>query len=294
MPVGYSPRSFFAVAFSTTGNTTWLLALPRALLLLPTSVALAVLEHFDYLDALDTYELSILMTPFTLLLGLVTAFRLNECVSLSRPLTACWSLRLACLPLCPPLPPLTQTPPDRHPPRRVIRSSFKKWDRAGQLTLELHQAVRTVVSRMCCYLPTDNPAVAESILEIRRLVLLGCVLIKQHVRDDKDFDGLIASGLLLPEEKKHLTETTTVADGPTGDGKKDKYPSKARPVFAFQKASLINHGLMRDKHFVRPRGLSTREHAGRAAHASHASDTPLTSTPQASLKPHTRMARALC
>ena len=56
MPVGYSPRSFFAVAFSTTGNTTWLLALPRALLLLPTSVALAVLEHFDYLDALDRSE----------------------------------------------------------------------------------------------------------------------------------------------------------------------------------------------------------------------------------------------
>ena len=30
------------------------------------------------------------------------------------------------------------------------------------------------------------------------------------------------------------SKVTTVASGPAGDGKKDKYPSKNRPAFAFQ------------------------------------------------------------
>ena len=208
MPVGYSPRSFFAVAFSREGNTTWLLALPRSLLLLPASIALAVLDHYQVLGPLGELQLTVLITPFTLLLGLVTAFRLND--------------------------------------------SFKKWDRAGQLTLELHQKTRTVCSRLCSFLPADDPAVVESVLEIRRLVLLGCVLIKQHVRNERDLDGLVQCGLLMDSEKQRLSQTVTLADGPTGDGKKDKYPSKSRPNFAFQEASTLNHNLMRAKHFSCP------------------------------------------
>ena len=207
MPVGYSPRSFFAVAFSREGNTTWLLALPRSLLLLPASIALAVLDHYQVLGPLGELQLTVLITPFTLLLGLVTAFRLND--------------------------------------------SFKKWDSAGQITLQMHQSTRNIISRMCAYLPDDVPEVAEKVLEIRRLLLLGCVLIKQHVRDEKDLDHLCALGLLTESEKKSLNAVVTIADGPLGDGKKDRYPSKARPTFAFQQASLINHSLMKGKHFVR-------------------------------------------
>ena len=92
---------------------------------------------------------------------------------------------------------------------------------------------------------------AEKVLEIRRLLLLGCVLIKQHVRDEKDLDHLCALGLLTESEKKSLNAVVTIADGPLADGKKDRYPSKARPTFAFQQASLINHSLMKGKHFVR-------------------------------------------
>lgn len=227
MPVGYEPRSFFAVAFSHHGNTTWRLAILRALVLMPVSITLALLKHYGFLRVLEmgqqlagemegddddfssgaSYNFNVLITPFGFLIGLVTAFRLND--------------------------------------------SFKKWDSAGQITLQMHQSTRNIISRMCAYLPDDVPEVAEKVLEIRRLLLLGCVLIKQHVRDEKDLDHLCALGLLTESEKKSLNAVVTIADGPLGDGKKDRYPSKARPTFAFQQASLINHSLMKGKHFVR-------------------------------------------
>ena len=49
------------------------------------------------------------------------------------------------------------------------------------------------------------------------------------------------SGVLKTEEKERLTKVVaTVASGPTGDGKKDRYPSKNRPAFAFQEAHRVN------------------------------------------------------
>jgi len=44
----------------------------------------------------------------------------------------------------------------------------------------------------------------------------------------------------------------TIAEGPSGDGKTDTYPTRGRPTFAFQEASLINHMLMNGKHFTCP------------------------------------------
>lgn len=101
-------------------------------------------------------------------------------------------------------------------------------------------------------LPDDDPAVTAKILEIRRLVLLGCVLLKQHVREERSLDAVEEVGLLTAAEKKRLTETATIADGPTGDGKKDKYPTRSRPTFAFQEASLLAHQLMKGKYFSCP------------------------------------------
>ena len=61
-----------------------------------------------------------------------------------------------------------------------------------------------------------------------------------------------ACGLLTDEERERLLAIVTVADGPSGDGKKDKYPTKMRPCFAFQKASLLNHALFKAKHYSCP------------------------------------------
>ena len=84
------------------------------------------------------WQLAGLLTPFTLVLGLVTAFRLND--------------------------------------------AFHKWEKAGEIIFTLHHGCRTIVSRLCAFLPADDAKVADTMLEIRRYLLLGCVLMKAHVR----------------------------------------------------------------------------------------------------------------
>ena len=50
----------------------------------------------------------------------------------------------------------------------------------------------------------------------------------------------------MEEERKLLLKRiATVADGPTGDGKKDRYPSQNRLAFAFQEAHKVNSRLQR-------------------------------------------------
>ena len=50
----------------------------------------------------------------------------------------------------------------------------------------------------------------------------------------------------MEEERKLLLKrVATVADGPTGDGKKDRYPSQNRLAFAFQEAHKVNSRLQR-------------------------------------------------
>ena len=214
MPIYYNPRDFFRVAFTRPdqGSTTLYLATFRTALLMPLPITLAIIEHLGYFDDLPTdHQLDKLLTPFTLLLGLVTAFRLND--------------------------------------------AFHKWERAGEIIYTLQREARVIFSRMSAFLPADDPHVRETVLEIRRLILLGCVLLKAHVRHENSktvLDEAMACELLRPSEKTALTSTVTVADGPTGDGKKDKYPSRARPTYAFQKASRLNHLLFKGKHYSMP------------------------------------------
>ena len=162
MPVFYEPQSFFRVAFALTGTTSaWKSALGRSCVMLPLTLGvwafwqwprITVPKHRDFRalseddlvpeggggDRTDPtflfYELNVLTTPFTLLLGLVTAFRLKD--------------------------------------------AFAKWERATELILGLHRDMRSIMSRLCAFLPPDDPHVLETIQEIRRLLLLGCVLLK--------------------------------------------------------------------------------------------------------------------
>lgn len=209
MPVSYEPRAFFRIVFACSGTgAAWKYAIARALLVMPVSVACAVLDHYDFLPQVEFDDLCL---PFTFFLGIVTAFRLND--------------------------------------------SFKKWERATELMLTLHRHMRNVMSRLCTTLPVrENEEVANECLEIRRLLLLGCCLMKAHVRGETTsaLDEAEACGLLQPSERKKLLATATIASGPTGDGKKDKYPTRSRPTFAFQEASYRNHELFKGKHYTCP------------------------------------------
>ena len=115
--------------------------------------------------------------------------------------------------------------------------------------------------------------------QVRRLLVLGCLMIKMHILGEfkEPLDatvlcaspqrlppsrhrlvtprlaappvlshGQVATGLLKKEEKESLTKKwASIASGPSGDGKKDRYPSKNRPAFAFQEASRVNCRLHR-------------------------------------------------
>ena len=116
-----------------------------------------------------------------------------------------------------------------------LSDAFDKWERASELMQQLHQDARQITAQLCAYLPRDSPEAVHKASEIRRLIMLGCTLMKTHVRGEKsDLEFEVSHGLLLTTEQEALKKVTTVASGPAGDGKKDKYPSKNRPAFAFQ------------------------------------------------------------
>ena len=61
------------------------------------------------------------------------------------------------------------------------------------------------------------------------------------------------SGLVSEEERAQLVDAKlTVASGPEGDGKKDRYPSRSRAAWAFQQAHRHNAKLLREGAFTAP------------------------------------------
>lgn len=125
--------------------------------------------------------------------------------------------------------------------------AFRKWQAADKLVLQMHANAREAISKMCAFLPKGCTESEVGAREVRRLIVLGCLFIKQHILEEKsDLNDEVASGLMTAEEQKQLTKVVaTVANGPTGDGKKDRFPSKHRPAFAFSKAQAINCSLHR-------------------------------------------------
>jgi hypothetical protein len=125
-----------------------------------------------------------------------------------------------------------------------ISDSYLKWERAASLTLKLHGHSRDVIGKMCAYLPEGDAGAEHAIKEVRRYLVLACVLIKLHIRgeDGRSLqDEVVRSGLLKQQEYCMLVHlVTTESSGPTGDGTKDYYPSHNRPAFAFQNAHRVN------------------------------------------------------
>lgn len=223
MPVHYEPRHFFSIVFARIGTgDAWCHATGRAFLMMPIPVACAVLDYYDYFPTSYSADES---NP----LG-VGGFEFDDlCLPFTFFLGIVTAFRL--------------------------NDAFKKWERATELMLTLHRHMRNVVSRLCSTLPVrESEEVADACLEIRRLLLLGCCLMKAHVRGETDsvLDETQQCGLLMQEERERLLAVATIASGPTGDGKRDKFPTRSRPMFAFQEASYRAHELFKAKHFTCP------------------------------------------
>ena len=121
-------------------------------------------------------------------------------------------------------------------------ATFCKWQ-ADKLVPEMHATARPSQD---VRLPSQGLyRVGGRGREARRSIVLGCLFM--HILEEKsDLNDEVASGLMTAEEQKQLTKVVaTVANGPTGDGKKDRFPSKHRPAFAFSKAQAINCSLHR-------------------------------------------------
>ena len=134
-----------------------------------------------------------------------------------------------------------------------LSDAFQKYERAAGLLTEMHCACRTTTSRLCAYLTPGSEEAAGLALQIRRLIILGCVLIKEFVRGEKsDLELEQQQGLLTEAERKMLVSTVCTIAPASGNGKKDRYPSKNRPAFAFQQAQLLNATLHRLGHYSVP------------------------------------------
>ena len=124
-----------------------------------------------------------------------------------------------------------------------LNDAFGRWATGNQLTLQLHGNVAEICAKLIAYLPADNPECLEELLEMRRLMVLACVLLKMHVREEKDFSPMLECELLTKDEHARMTSVVaTIASQPGGDGKKDRYPSRNRPVFVFTK--MRQHTMM--------------------------------------------------
>ena len=126
-----------------------------------------------------------------------------------------------------------------------IGDAFRKWQRADMCTQMLHSGSRTAIGKMCAYLEHTDENVA-AINEVRRYLVLGAVLIKAHVCDEisKDMEEEVTVGLLTRKEQQQLSKQVATT-ALKGDGKKDRFPSKNRPAFAFQRAHTVNSQLQR-------------------------------------------------
>jgi len=204
MPVAYDPLDFWGVVFSFRAGMIGMM--PRSALLLPFAIAAGCLEqwgaedHDDYFVSMDS-----MTGPFTVLVGLLTSFRVND--------------------------------------------AYNKWKGAAKAVDMLHAFSKEVITRLCAYTePTAENQ--ESIGEIRRCIVLGCVLLQKHVRGNDNFDDELKTGLLKPEELQQLTvDKLTIC---ITNGKKDRFPSRNRPAFAYFKCHRATTAMARRKAFLAP------------------------------------------
>lgn len=126
--------------------------------------------------------------------------------------------------------------------------AFNKFEAANEAVLNMHAGTRKLMNRLMCYCAA-SPEVDETLVKIRRLLVLSCVLVKKHVRVEKSFDLEARCGLVTKSELEAMTETAvTRASMPGGDGFTSRYPSRNRSSFAFYHIQHEVVKLFRDGH----------------------------------------------
>lgn len=197
MPVAYDPLNFWGILFSFRAGMAGMI--PRSLLLLPFAIGAACLEQWSEPEdrAVVYGSFDSVTGPFTVLVGLLTSFRVND--------------------------------------------AYNKWRGAARAVDSLHAFSKEVITRLCAYCE-PTPENQASIGEIRRLIVLACVLLQKHVRSIDSFDYELKTGLLKPEEHQQLTKDKWTRC--INSGKKDRFPSRNRPAFAYFKVHQQTMDLM--------------------------------------------------
>ena len=109
-----------------------------------------------------------------------------------------------------------------------LNDAYTKWEAAARATERLMCVSNSILTRLTAFTLIEgapNTALTMRLVRIRRLLVLCNVLIKKHVRSEKDLDHEKFLGLIQEEEltrfKAHATRNAT-------DGKVDKFPSRNR------------------------------------------------------------------
>lgn len=152
----YDPKDYWHVVFARYGSGIPSI-LPRALMLMPYTAGIALLDHYGLMgDGEIVFDA--IQAPFTVLLGMLIAIRISD--------------------------------------------AFRKWNEADDLMQQMHKSTRTAIGKMVAYLPplTGGPEeeqLTAAVLEVRRLLVLGCVLVKNKIYLDKsDLQECVECGLL--------------------------------------------------------------------------------------------------
>ena len=66
-----------------------------------------------------------------------------------------------------------------------LSDAYHKYERADGILTAMHSHCRETSSRLCAYVTPNNDDATDLALQIRRLLVLGCILIKEFVRGEK-------------------------------------------------------------------------------------------------------------
>ena len=212
-PIAYVPAEFWRVAFATEGSTIPKIFMRSLYITVLAAVPAAVLAYYD----LVTVQVpTAYVTPFGILVGLLTSFRLNNAYGKWEKGSMCVvSLHnMACqivTRICAQFPADVAATPFAPSPAEAPSSSSSAAapSAAESSALERRRELHARLER------------------IRRLVVLTCVSMKKHIRRVKTFDEEARSGLISGDEARMLQHVATVTPS---DGKWDLYPSRNLPM----------------------------------------------------------------
>ena len=129
-----------------------------------------------------------------------------------------------------------------------LNGAFNKFEKANNAVLDMHAITRKIMNRLMCYC-ARSPQLDDTLIRVRRLLVLSCVLVKKHVRVEKSFYFEQRCGLITPQELKAMTKTPmVVASMPGGDGASATYPARNWPSVAFYNVQREVVKLFRDGH----------------------------------------------